>query len=206
MEKDNISKKASSQVELFEAQTHWFHIFRAMIDNGELAKMEGSTVKVYLVIKAHTNYSTGRSFPGIDLIAEKSGISEPQVKRCIKELEEMGYITKTKVGRHNNYMLREKVAIHDGDGRPTAEATWDYLPSTVKHAVADLQKVLLTGDFAGAQIVHIDRLNVQIINGGENNNITQINESDIEASLEKIQKSDPAMYERLMGMRMRSKT
>lgn len=58
----------------------------------------------------------------------------------------------------------------DGEGRPAAVATWDYLPSTVKAAMADLKNVLMTGDLGTAKIVHIERLNIQI---GDHN--TQIN-------------------------------
>lgn len=127
------------QNELFEAETQWFHVFKAMIDSGELAKMEGSTVKVYLVVKAHTNFSTGRAFPALETIAEKAGLSVAQIKRCLKQLEEHGYISKEKKGRSNVYTLREKIQIEDGTGRPAAVATWDYLPSSVQQAVADLK-------------------------------------------------------------------
>lgn len=150
------------QAELFEAQTHWFHIFKAMIDSGDLAKMPGSAVKVYMVIKAHTNFATGQAFPAIDTISEKSGISVAQVKRELKTLEDFGYITKAKQGRNNVYTLREKVEITDAAGRPAAVATWDYLPSSVQHAVADLKNVLVSGDLAGAKIVHIERLQVNV--------------------------------------------
>lgn len=150
------------QSELFEAQTQWFHIFKAMIDSGDLAKLPGSSVKVYMVVKAHTNFQTGQAFPSIETIAEKSGLSTVQVMRELKTLEKFGYITKTKQGRNNIYTLREKVEITDEHGRPTAVATWDYLPSSVKHAVADLKNVMLTGDLAGAKIVHIERLQVNV--------------------------------------------
>jgi len=173
----------AEQHELFEAQTQWFHVFKSMIDNGDLAKMSGSAVKVYMVIKAHTNFSTGRSFPAIETVAEKAGLSVAQVKRELKTLEEFGYINKGKTGRNNVYTLREKVNIEDSQGRPTAVATWDYLPSSVQQAVADLKNVLVTGDLAGAKIVHIERLNVQVINGTNNMGV-QFNESDI-ASLPK---------------------
>ena len=85
-----------SQEELFKAETTWFHVFKDMIDSGDLALMDGSVVKCYLVIKAHTNFSTGRAWPGIELIAEKTGLSESQVKRCLKKLEDLKYITKEK--------------------------------------------------------------------------------------------------------------
>jgi DNA-binding IclR family transcriptional regulator len=144
------------------AETRWFHLFRAMIDSGDLARMDGSTVKVYIVIKAHTNLQTGTAFPGVETIAEKSGLSRVQVWRALQALDEMGYVTKTKQGRHNIYQLREKVQITDGAGHAVAQATWDYLPTLVKEAVADLRQVLASGDFGSAKIVHIDHLYVQI--------------------------------------------
>lgn len=154
--------EAPKQLDMFQATTSWFHIFKSMIDNGDLAKLPGSSVKVYLVIKAHTNYSTGRAFPSRETIAEKAGLSVAQVKRELKTLEEFGYITRSKSGRNNVYTLREKVEITDDAGRPTAVATWDYLPGSVKDAVADLKNVLVTGDLAGAKVVHIERLQVNI--------------------------------------------
>jgi hypothetical protein len=42
-----------------QADTRWVHLFRAMIDSGDLARMDGSTFKVYAVIKAYTNIQTG---------------------------------------------------------------------------------------------------------------------------------------------------
>lgn len=170
---------AQNQGELFKAETTWFHVFRDMIENGDVAKMGPHAVTVYLVIKAHTNFSTGRAFPALETIVEKSGISESQVKRSIKTLEEFGYVSKEKKGRSNIYTLREKVQVTDEHGRPTAMATWDYLPSSVSHAMADLKNVLMTGDLGGAKIVHIERLNVnlQVNNSGGN---IQINAADLE--------------------------
>jgi DNA-binding transcriptional ArsR family regulator len=187
------------QQELFQAETTWFHVFKDMIDSGDVAKMGPHATTVYLVIKAHTNFSTGRAFPSIETIVEKSGISDKQVRRELRTLEELGYISKEKKGRNNVYTLREKVAITDEEGRPTAVATWDYLPSTVSHAVADLKNVLVTGELAGARIVHIEKLQVQI-NTGESVGF-QINEAD----LSKMAERDPEMFDRLMAIRDRAK-
>ena len=49
------------QQELFKAETAWFHIFKTMIDNGDVARMGPYAVTVYLVIKSHTNFATGRA-------------------------------------------------------------------------------------------------------------------------------------------------
>ncbi|MBY0577909.1 MAG: helix-turn-helix domain-containing protein [Burkholderiales bacterium] len=188
----------SRQMELFKAETTWFHVFRDMIESGDVAKMGSYAATVYLVIKAHTNFSTGRSFPEIETIAEKSGVSIAQVKRELKVLEGMGYISKTRKGRSNVYTLREKVSITGGDGRPEAVATWDYLPSSVQHAVADLKNVLITGELAGAKIVHIERLQVNVQNNYEGGNI-QFNEAD----LAKLPKDMQETLERMRSRRNR---
>lgn len=161
-----MSTKHKPQTELFEASTTWFHIFKNMIDSGDVAKMGPHACTVYLVIKAHTNYSTGLSFPAIETISEKSGISVAQVKRELIKLLELGYITKEKKGRSNSYTLREKIEIKDEQGRPSAVATWDYLPSSVSAAVADLKNVLVSGNASDARVVHIERLTVNVANAG----------------------------------------
>jgi DNA-binding transcriptional ArsR family regulator len=167
------------QAELFSAETTWFHVFKDMIDNGDMARLDGSAIKVYLVVKSFTNFSTGRSFPAIDLIAEKSGLSDSQVMRCLKSLEEAGYISKSKSGRHNIYTLREKVTLKDDTGRPQAVATWDYIPNSVRDAVADLKHVMVTGDLGGAKIVNIENLTVNVVSMGDNSSNINVSESGL---------------------------
>lgn len=178
--------KSAVQQELFKAETTWFHIFKTMIDSGDAAKMGGTTFLVYAVIKAHANYSTGRAFPAIETIAEKAGISPDQVSRCVKKLEELHYIAKEKKGRQNVYTLREKIQMLDGEGRPAAVATWDYLPSTISEATAEIRNYLVTGQHTGT-IINIERLYLQINNGGQN---VQVNIGDI---------SDPELRKQLQS-------
>ena len=161
------------QAELFTAVTTWFHVLNDMIDGGDMAKLDGSAVKVYLVVKSHTNFSTGRSFPSLDLIQEKAGLSKSQAIRSLASLEEFGYITKEKSGRHNVYTLREKVSIRDEEGRPQAVATWDYIPHRVKEAIAELKHATVSGELMGGKIIHIETLNLNVnIFNGENANQT----------------------------------
>lgn len=183
------------QAELFSAETTWFHVFKDMIDNGDMARLDGSAIKVYLVVKSFTNFSTGRAFPAIELISEKAGLSDSQVMRCLKSLEEAGYISKSKSGRHNVYTLREKVTLKDGTGRPQAVATWDYIPNSVRDAVADLKHVMVTGDLGGAKIVNIENLTVNVVNMGDNG--TNFNISD--NSLAKLPKEIQEMMLSIRG-------
>lgn len=180
-------KLQAAQAELFSAETTWFHIFRTMIANGDVARMGPHAFTVYAVIKAHTNFSTGRAFPSIELIAEKSGISVAQIKRELKTLEEMGYVTKEKKGRSNIYQLREKIEIQDAHGRPQAVATWDYLPSSVQAAIADLKNVMVSGDLNGARIVNIKHLVVNVNTGsGTQINLANMEDGELKRQLETL--------------------
>ena len=153
------------QKELFKAETAWFHIFKTMIDNGDVARMGPYAVTVYLVIKSHTNFATGRAFPALETIAEKSGVSLAQVKRELKTLENSG----TSRPRKRGGRITTPCAKNRDPGRhrtPSAVATWDYLPAPVSEAVADLKNVIMTGDTSGARVVHIERLTVNVANAG----------------------------------------
>ncbi len=180
------------QAELFHAETTWFHVFKDMIDSGDMAKLDGSAIKVYLVIKSYTNFSTGRAFPAIELIAEKSGLSKIQVMRCLKNLEKAEYITKSKSGRHNVYILREKVSIKDAEGRPQAVATWDYIPSSVRNAMAELKHAVVSGEMVGGKVIHIESLVLNVSTGDS----TQININGMD-----LEKMPADIQEKLFAIR-----
>lgn len=153
------------QEELFKAQTAWFHVFKSMVDSGDVAAMGPGATTVYLVIKAYSNWKDGRSFPSLKTLQEKTGLSKPSVIKHLRVLEEHGYISRDSGktdGRVNKYTLREKVVICTDADEPAAVATWDYLPSTVKAAVAELRNVALKGDFDGVKLVNIERLQINI--------------------------------------------
>lgn len=176
------------QQDLFNAETTWFHVFRTMFVHGDVAKMGPSAYACYCAIKVHASFATGESFPGHDRIAELAGVSPSTIKRHLGKLVELGYVTVTLKGRKNHYKLREKIAIQDAHGRPSAVATWDYLPASVQAAVADLKHVLVTGEVGNAKIVHIQHITVNVNNGSG----TQINVD--------MSKVDPSMKDEIKEM------
>lgn len=62
-----------------QADTTWFHVFRSFVFNGDCARLGPYATVVPLIVKAHTNFQTGCSFPSIETIVERSGISRRQV-------------------------------------------------------------------------------------------------------------------------------
>lgn len=181
--------KKDAQGQLLQAETTWFHVFRSMIDKGDAAKMGGTTFLVYAVIKAHTNWSTGRSFPTIETIMEKAGVKKDTVIRSLKTLEDMGYLRKEKSGRANVYTLREKVTVDDSEGRPQAVALWDYLPNTVKAAQAELKNFVMTGEATDYKVIHIETLNLNVQLGDHNTqfNIGNIKDKRLQEIFERIE-------------------
>jgi DNA-binding transcriptional MocR family regulator len=130
------------------------------------------TFTVYCAIKSQVAYSTGHSFPPVKTLAKDTGLSDRQVIRSLKTLEELQYLTKTRQGRNNVYTLREKVTVKEGND-PVAIATWDYIPAAAKQAHAELKNYLVTGDDRTA-VIHIEKLvinhlHIGNVEGNQNN-------------------------------------
>lgn len=187
-----MNKSAAPKTPL-TANAYWFHIFNSMIESGDFARLHGSTIKVYLVIKKHVNYYTGLSLPAHETIAKECGISVPQVKRAIGELERFGYIGKTKRGRKNFYTLREKIPINFSEsGKPAAIASWDYMPSTTQQTVRELHDIVIQGCFDKRNSVHIDRIQV---------NINNISKGGVAINMqETLSKIEPGLRQKLEAM------
>lgn len=152
--------------ERHSADTTWFRVFHSMFRSSEAAKMKPFAVVVYFALKSHAKFETGKTFPRIELIAAETGMSVSTVLRALKTLEDFSYITRRREGRHNDYQLREKVAIRDSSDRIVAVATWDYVPVEVSAATADLKNIVMSGNWAGSKTLHIEHLKIDI-NGSD---------------------------------------
>jgi DNA-binding transcriptional ArsR family regulator len=149
---------------MLDGNTQWVHIFKAMFESGDVAQMSPEAFVVYCCIKIYVSWKEGISTPSVDIIAQRTGLSERHILRCLKKLEDMGYLTRCKQGRKNVYTLREKVRFTDKNGRPAAVATFDYLPSLIKQARAELDNFKLTGDDSKTSVVLIQKLIIENIN------------------------------------------
>ena len=158
----NNSKKEITST-ILNADTYWVHLLKDMIHSGEAAKIGPYALAVYVVIKAHVNMA-GSSFPSVQTIAEKSGMSDRQVLRQLKILTEAGFLTNSREGKgsRNPYTLREKVHIQGGG--EGAVASWDYVPSKMSDTLAELKNILLTGK-TGSTNIHIENLQINLTMG-----------------------------------------
>lgn len=146
------------QGELFEVDASWFHVFRDFVISGQLASMSGSSTKVYLVIRAYANPASGNSFPSVETIAEKTGLSEAQVKRELVALEQGGHINKRKDGRRNVYQLLDKWPIKNsatGEVVRRVEVV-PYIPKMVEAITRKLKAAIDNGTIPSSGIINLN--------------------------------------------------
>ena len=171
-------KQPIAQSELFKTDTTWFHMFKEIIRNGTWARLSSNSKSLYPVIKAYINWESGAAFPSIDTLQEYSGLARASVIKALKELEAEGLLIKqTAAGRHSNYTLVEKFDVKDGEGRPAASVSFDYLPSYVGDAVTELKNFVAQGlalPDGKTNFIKIENLTLNIANGGGSNIVNNI--------------------------------
>lgn len=156
----------SDQPELWEAEIHWFHVMKELVKTKVMADMDGSTLKVYMAIKAFANHYEGQAFPSYETLMEYAGVTEPTLKKALRELEGLSLLERRKSGRKNVYELRERVQIKEAaSGELAAYASFKYVPMAMGKALDELKKVILKDPMLNnGQTIHIERLNLTLIN------------------------------------------
>ena len=160
-----MTDKPQQLLPLFDVNASWFHIFKEMIETETWANMSAPGKALYPVIKSFANQKNGASFPSYETMMKFSGLSRQSVSNALKELEKIGYVNKTKIGKgrqKNLYELKEKLPIiNKTTGEVEATATFDYVPFQVGEAVKELKKFVATNmdaDGKALQYIHIDKL------------------------------------------------
>jgi len=159
------TKPHIEQSELFKTDIGWFHISKELIRNGTWARLSLPTKALYPVIKSFANHQSGAAFPSVDTLEEFSGLARASVFKALKELEAEGLLTKETKGRNNNYSLVEKFEVTDTQGRPAASVSFDYMPSLVGDAVAELKNFMAQGMVmpdGKTQFIKIENLTLNI--------------------------------------------
>jgi len=113
----------------------WVHMFKYMVENGSIAKMSGSGLKVYLVIKILSGFENGKTTKSQQYIGEQAGLSAVQVKRAVKELQGLGYLFIERFGRNNTYQIVEQIPTIHKSGTPNAVAEIPYQRKNINSLV-----------------------------------------------------------------------
>lgn len=94
----------------------WFKIYNDIVDNGTLAKMSASSLKVFVVLCRRAD-KNGSCFPSASLLADQTGMSKRHVLRCVSELESLSLIVcQKKNGTQTVFTLTTGDKISTGTG------------------------------------------------------------------------------------------
>lgn len=124
----------------------WFHLMRSRLLKGLVIEVGEVAVCVYLVIKAHADHHTGRSYPSQEVIAKLTGRTTETVRQSIKKLIAAGLLTTAKRGRHLEYQLLEEAPLKDRlSGAPLGTADFPYVPKDFAGQITALKNFLAEG-------------------------------------------------------------
>jgi hypothetical protein len=168
-----------------DIDTSFFTLFRQMFKQGTVAKIGVYAWATYTCIKSHADFDDGLSIPTRKQISQETGLSERQVQRSLKILEDEGLLTKSKEWKRNVYRIKEKLVDKQ------TVITWDHLPSALKKARQELHNFLLTGNSKDAKFIHIEHLTINVAHGDQH-------KTHVQVELDKIK--DPQLHEQMKNI------
>lgn len=114
---------------------------RDMFESGLVAEIGANAFAVWMALKHHADFNTGKSFPGVRRIAELVGLNKDTVTRCIHSLEAARLLRTAPRGRGRSYIARERLDVRIGDA-VVASVLVDYVPSRVREKLIGIEAAL----------------------------------------------------------------
>lgn len=115
------------QRELFQAETQWFPVLRALIQSGVMAKIGPFGIAAYISLKGSASLHNGQTAVSAATIAAQTGMSEKTAREALKRLQAQGLVTTCwQPGRNKVFQLVERLPITDARGERVGEAAWNF--------------------------------------------------------------------------------
>lgn len=137
---------------------------RDLFSSGLAAKIGMNAFGVWLAIKSHADYNTGKAWPGMRRLAELTGLSLGMVHKSVQSLLDCHLlrVEKEAVGRRRGqtYVACERLDVRIGNA-VICTIVLDYVPATLRTSLNSLDHALKTGEgsaevLAGCQIIPAD--------------------------------------------------
>lgn len=137
-----------------KADLFWSQFFRSFVTSGDLARLQGSAVKVYLSLKSRAHLSSGEAEIQHEQLARETGLSVATVKRGLRELADAGYLSRDeRPGQRNRYRLIEQFPLSRG-GQQIGTARFLYAGTTAQDRREQLMQLIEHGKFDGTAEVN----------------------------------------------------
>lgn len=145
------TKKTDRASLMAEMDTTFITHQRDMYNSGLIARIGGAAFVVWGALKAHADFETGESWPGIRRLVEQTGYSSPTVQEAIKRLEEEYMLRVNRLGKKNIYVPRERLDIRVGE-RIICTVVIDYVPLSMRERLAKLKAAAMAGDMRNEDV------------------------------------------------------
>lgn len=90
----------------------FFRVEHNLLKSEAFKQLNGSAIKVYLVIGLYSDFGTGWAYPSIRTIAKQSGLSRQTVLNAIEELVNLGMLATSKsTGRSTAYRILQNTPV-----------------------------------------------------------------------------------------------
>jgi hypothetical protein len=122
---------------------------RDLFASGLAARIGMNAFGVWLAIKSHADYNTGRAWPGMRRLADLTGLSVGAVHKSVQALLDAHLLRvekESKGGRRGQtYIACERMDVRLGD-RVLCTIVLDYVPSTLRVSLKSIEQALITGE------------------------------------------------------------
>lgn len=117
---------------------------RDLFESGLVAEIGPNAFAVWMALKHHADFSTGRAFPGVRRLAELVGLNKDTVSKCIHALEDARLLRSTPKGRGKAYVARERLDVRIGNA-VVCSVLVDYVPSRLREKLIGIEHALESG-------------------------------------------------------------
>ena len=122
---------------------------RDLFASGLAAKIGMNAFGVWLAIKSHADYNTGKAWPGMRRLSDLTGLSLGLIHRSVQTLVDAHLLRVDKVSkggrRGQTYVACERMDVRLGD-RVLCTIVLDYIPATLRQSLASIDQALKTGE------------------------------------------------------------
>ena len=122
---------------------------RDLFTSGLAAQIGMNAFGVWLAIKSHADYNTGRAWPGMRRLSDLTGLSLGLIHRSVQTLVDAHLLRvekESKGGRRGQtYVACERMDVRLGD-RVLCTVVLDYVPATLRTSLNSIEEALKTGE------------------------------------------------------------
>jgi hypothetical protein len=122
---------------------------RDLFASGLAAKIGMNAFGVWLAIKSHADYNTGKAWPGMRRLSDLTGLSLGLIHRSVQTLVDAHLLRVEKASkggrRGQTYVACERMDVRLGD-RVLCTIVLDYVPATLRASLNSIDQALTTGE------------------------------------------------------------